>query len=228
MELKLKKCALRGSDDKLEPSHIIPPMVVRALKKTSVGAIRNMENPNQTVQDSEEHLIASGVYGFPKDEALNIALTEIWKFLLTHEMKVILVGFSCIRCKEDYKPKKKTVVAFAIALELDMPTTLDLLSRIALEVTYNHPEGIEGAEATASAIFLARNGSGKDAITAYIIQEFGYDLTRICNEIRPTYHHVETCRQTVPEAITAYHVEATKEHCVPCWKSIRHGCMRIS
>ena len=37
--------------------------------------------------------------------------------------------FSRIRCKEDYRPKKKTAVAFAIALELDMPTMLDLLSR---------------------------------------------------------------------------------------------------
>lgn len=199
-------------------------------------------------------LIATGVYGFPKDEALQIALAEINKFLLTHDMKVILVVFdrkafelsgklvgdieeyidehsvkltraeeydhgyygsaerrrraryeeatellignvpevdddfspypvaaapifqgvtgksldeflgstadtfqqrlfkliddsgmddvtvykkanidrkvfSRIRCKEDYKPKKKTAVAFAIALELDMPTMLDLLSR---------------------------------------------------------------------------------------------------
>ena len=38
-------------------------------------------------------LIATGVYGFPKDDALNIALTEIGKFLLTHDMKVILVVF---------------------------------------------------------------------------------------------------------------------------------------
>ncbi len=204
-------------------------------------------------------LIATGVYGFPKDEALQIALAEINKFLLSHDMKVILVVFdrkafelsgklvgdieeyidehsaneigsaeyggrsrneryerleriealhsemmpdsfdeeefdedesedqiiyadaapafldisgksldevlgssedtfqqrlfklidesgmddvsvykkanidrkvfSRIRCKEDYKPKKKTAVAFAIALELDMPTMLDLLSR---------------------------------------------------------------------------------------------------
>ena len=37
--------------------------------------------------------------------------------------------FSRIRCKADYKPKKKTAVAFAIALELDLHTTLDLLSR---------------------------------------------------------------------------------------------------
>lgn len=37
--------------------------------------------------------------------------------------------FSRIRCKPDYKPKKKTALAFAIALELDMPTMTDLLSR---------------------------------------------------------------------------------------------------
>ena len=209
-------------------------------------------------------LIATGVYGFPKDEALNIALSEIGKFLLTHDLKVILVVFdrkafelseelvgeieayiddhgvrlardeeygtedwerfrisrrrremenlqffhsalndeapqevfedalpdetampeltapmalpdmegrsldevlddagktfqqrlfelidesglddvsvykkanidrkvfSRIRCKADYRPKKKTAVAFAIALKLDMPTMLDLLSR---------------------------------------------------------------------------------------------------
>ena len=201
-------------------------------------------------------LIASGTYGFPKDEALQIALSEIQSFLLRHEMKVILavfdrralelseslVGgieryiddhaadmlrkrerrrnapgeparrravraektaaeedvclfsslpaaadfdgafppagalpdmtgksleevladagesfqqrlfkliderglddvtvykkanidrkvFSRIRCKPDYRPKKKTAVAFAIALELDMPQTADLLSR---------------------------------------------------------------------------------------------------
>ena len=203
-------------------------------------------------------LIASGVYGFPKGEALNIALEEIGKFLLAHEMKVILVVFdrkalelseqlvgdieqyidehsahllrkteygddypanfrraeaarleesgelmdhglpalsetvdpedrdgtlplatalpnikgrsldevlgragetfqkrlfrlidasgmddvtvykkanidrkvfSSIRCKPDYRPKKKTAVAFAIALELDLPATLDLLAR---------------------------------------------------------------------------------------------------
>lgn len=36
-------------------------------------------------------LIATGVYGFPKEAALNIALSEIGKFLLTHEMNVILV-----------------------------------------------------------------------------------------------------------------------------------------
>ena len=33
-----------------------------------------------------------------------------------------------------------------------------LMARLSAEVTHNHPEGIKGAEATASAIFLARTG----------------------------------------------------------------------
>ena len=78
------------------------------------------------------------------------------------------------------------------------------MARLTAEFTHNHPEGIKGAEATACAIFLARTGSGKEAIRAYVTREFGYDLTRTCEEIRPTYRHVETCQKTVPEAVTAF------------------------
>ena len=78
------------------------------------------------------------------------------------------------------------------------------IARLTAEVTHNHPEGIKGAESTACAIFLARTGHGKDAIKDYIVSEFGYDLSRSCDEIRPAYHHVESCQETVPEAITAF------------------------
>ena len=78
------------------------------------------------------------------------------------------------------------------------------LAALTAVVTHDHPEGIKGAEAAASAIFLARSGRSKDEIREYIIGEFGYDLSRTCDEIRPTYHHVETCQETVPEALTAF------------------------
>ena len=71
-------------------------------------------------------------------------------------------------------------------------------------VTHNHPEGIKGAEATAAAIFMARKGASKAEIKAYIESEFGYDLSRTCDEIRPTYRHDETCMRTVPEAFAAF------------------------
>ncbi len=78
------------------------------------------------------------------------------------------------------------------------------MARLSAAVTHNHPEGIKGAEATASAIFLARSGSTKAEIKAYIEENFHYDLSRTCDEIRPGYHHVESCQETVPEAITAF------------------------
>ncbi|MBQ2853909.1 MAG: ADP-ribosylglycohydrolase family protein [Oscillospiraceae bacterium] len=78
------------------------------------------------------------------------------------------------------------------------------MARLSAEVTHNHPEGIKGAEATASAIFLARTGSTKAEIKAYIEDNFHYDLSRTCDEIRPGYYHVESCQETVPEAITSF------------------------
>lgn len=91
-----------------------------------------------------------------------------------------------------------------IAWLYDDQDTVRRMARLSAEVTHNHPEGIKGAEATASAIFLARAGSSKAEIKAYIEEQFGYDLSRICDEIRPTYHHVESCQKTVPEAISAF------------------------
>ena len=78
------------------------------------------------------------------------------------------------------------------------------VARLTAEVSHNHPEGIKGAESTASAIFLARTGKSKEFIREYIESEFGYDLSRLCDEIRPFYHHVESCQETVPEALTAF------------------------
>lgn len=58
------------------------------------------------------------------------------------------------------------------------------VARLTAEVTHNHPEGIKGAEATAMAIFMARPGKSKDEIKQYIIDEFGYNLSRILDDIR--------------------------------------------
>ena len=69
-------------------------------------------------------------------------------------------------------------------------------------VTHDHPEGMKGARATVHAIWLALNGGDPAAIRATVAAEYGYDLTRAVNEIRPGYAFNETCQQTVPEAIT--------------------------
>jgi len=77
-------------------------------------------------------------------------------------------------------------------------------ARRSAEVTHNHPEGIKGAEATAVAVFLARAGEQKSKIRAYIQQQFGYDLSRTPDEIRPDYVFDVTCQGTVPAALCCF------------------------
>lgn len=97
-------------------------------------------------------------------------------------------------------------------------------ARLTAEVTHNHPEGIKGAEAVASAIFMARNGASKDEIKKYIIQEFDYDLSRTCDEIRPEYYHIESCQETVPEALTAFMEGADFEDVIRTAVSLGGDC----
>ena len=78
------------------------------------------------------------------------------------------------------------------------------VARATAMVTHNHPEGIKGAESVASVIFFARNGWTKPMLKSYVQREFGYDLDRTLDEIRPNYHMDETCQGSVPEAIIAF------------------------
>ena len=77
-------------------------------------------------------------------------------------------------------------------------------ARKSAEVTHNHLEGIKGAQAVASAIYLAREGYSKDAIRDYVEENFEYDLRRTLDEIRPNYDFDETCQGSVPESIIAF------------------------
>jgi ADP-ribosylglycohydrolase len=78
-----------------------------------------------------------------------------------------------------------------------------LLAKTSASVTHDHPEGIKGAETTALAIFLARNGESIEEIMARIEADF-YELNFTIDEIRPTYKFNESCQDTVPQAITAF------------------------
>ena len=78
------------------------------------------------------------------------------------------------------------------------------LAKISAEVTHNHPDGIKGAQATAAAIIMARQGKTKREISEYVEKSFGYDLSRTLDQIRPTFTFDETCQRTVPEAITCF------------------------
>lgn len=79
------------------------------------------------------------------------------------------------------------------------------LAKVSAIVTHNHPEGIKGAQATAAAIWLARNNYEKDEIKDYITKTYGYNLDRTIQEIRDSgYKFDSTCQGSVPEAIIAF------------------------
>jgi len=78
------------------------------------------------------------------------------------------------------------------------------VAEISSSITHNHPEGIKGAQATAAAIFMARNGKSKEEIKNYITTRYGYNLDRSIDEIRPDYSFDVSCQGSVPESIIAF------------------------
>lgn len=167
-------------------------------------------------------LISSGIYGYPKAEALRVATDAIRSFISEHDMDVTLVVFdqealsvseellgsvqsyidehyvdepfsatlmclidrtgkkdaeiyrranidrrlfSKIRSNAHYAPSKPTVLAFAIALELDLCQTSDLLE---------------------CAGFALSHSCKFDVIVEYFIQSKKYDVFEI-NEVLFSY-----------------------------------------
>jgi ADP-ribosylglycohydrolase len=85
----------------------------------------------------------------------------------------------------------------------DLETVLEQAKHSA-EVTHNHPEGIKGAQATASAIFLARTGKDKTTIKDYIENTFGYELSTPLDKVREVYEFDVSCQGSVPQSIIAF------------------------
>lgn len=77
-------------------------------------------------------------------------------------------------------------------------------ARESAEVSHNHPEGVKGAQAVALGIFLARQGASKTDLRDRITADFGYDLDRQVEQIRPKYGFDVSCQGSVPEAIIAF------------------------
>lgn len=95
-----------------------------------------------------------------------------------------------------------------IAWAFDNLSDVQQIAKISAEVSHNHPEGIKGAQAVASAIYLARTEKNKAYIKEYIQREYEYDLERPFEELRLNYQPAVSCQGTVPEAISAFLVSS--------------------
>ncbi len=77
------------------------------------------------------------------------------------------------------------------------------LSEAITSVTHNHEEGIKGAEATAVAIYMARQGNFKSEIREKIAEKY-YRIDFKVDKIRSSYRFNEICQETVPQAIACF------------------------
>ena len=85
--------------------------------------------------------------------------------------------------------------------------TLDealVLAALTASVSHNHPEGVKGAQAIATSVFLCKQGKSKQEIKDYVEQTFGYNLDRAIEQIRPDYDFDVSCQGSAPEAIIAF------------------------
>lgn len=99
-----------------------------------------------------------------------------------------------------------------------MEQAMELAHKVTV-VTHNHPEGIKGAQAVTAAIFLAKQGAGKDEIRTYIEENF-YPLDFTLDEIRESYSFSATCQGSVPQAIEAFLESDSFEDAIRCAISI--------
>lgn len=71
------------------------------------------------------------------------------------------------------------------------------------KVTHNHPEGLKGAEAVTSAIYMALHGKSREEIREYT-DKYYYPMNFTLEDIRPGYRFDVTCQGSVPQAIMAF------------------------
>ena len=78
------------------------------------------------------------------------------------------------------------------------------LSAAVTRVSHDHPEGMKGAEATAVAIVMARQGRSKQEIRA-AMEEY-YDLSASVEKYRRFWqgHGQETCQVSMPQALVCF------------------------
>ena len=79
-----------------------------------------------------------------------------------------------------------------------------MLSAAVTRISHNHPEGMKGAEATAVAIVMARQGKNKDEIRA-VMEEY-YDLSMTVERYREEWqgHGKEICQVSLPQALVCF------------------------
>jgi ADP-ribosylglycohydrolase len=87
-------------------------------------------------------------------------------------------------------------------------------AKLSAECSHNHPEAIKGAQATALAIFMARNNKTKEEIQKRIELLFGYDFSIPISKYKMKYEFDVTCQGSVPQSIQCFLESKNYEDCI--------------
>ena len=71
-------------------------------------------------------------------------------------------------------------------------------------ISHNHPEGMKGAEATAVAIVMARQGKSKEEIREAMEKYYDLDMTVEQHRTKWQGHGKEICQVSVPQALACF------------------------
>lgn len=91
-----------------------------------------------------------------------------------------------------------------IGYAYDTPEQTLLQAKATCMSTHNHREAIKGAQAVATAVFLARNGESKEYIKAYLEKKFKYNLSVPLSVIKETHLFNSRTSYSVPPAIISF------------------------
>ena len=95
------------------------------------------------------------------------------------------------------------------------------LARKVTRITHNHPDGLKGAEATAVAIVMARQGKSKEEIREVMERDY-YKSEYTVDEYRKIIdgHGAETCQVSMPQALQCFY-EGTS------YEDVMRNCVSI-
>lgn len=191
------------------------PTIIGAIVGDIVGSVYE-GNPIKTTQFDFFNPYAT----FTDDTVLTIAIADcilhkkdfaytLWEYGNRYPHRGYGGAFYSWLQSHDLKPynsfgngsaMRVSPVGFAYTILADVLS----IARQTAAVTHNHPEGIKGAQAVASSVFLAKHGKSKEEIKHFVTQTFGYDVEYTIDDIRPLYHFDVTCQGSVPQAIVAF------------------------
>lgn len=87
------------------------------------------------------------------------------------------------------------------------------LAKITAEVTHNHPEGIKGAQAVASIIWLIRQGKSYGFILDYVKKTFKYNIKPYL-DVKANHKYECTCPRSIPASISCWLDADSYEDCI--------------